>query len=49
MYKITDYDQTAKDIEKYRTDQVAQLCEKGDMCITMPYLPYGAKGPSAGT
>ena len=49
MYKITDYNWTAKDIEKYRIDWVAQPCEKGDVCITMPYLPYRAKGPLAGT
>ena len=49
VYKITDYNWTAEDIEKYRTNQVAQPCEKGDIYITMPYLPYRVKGLSAGT
>ena len=49
IYKISDYNQTAKNIEKYITDQVAQLCKKGDVYITMPYLPYRAKGPLTGT
>ena len=45
MHKILDYNWTAKDIEKYTTNQVAQLYKKGDMYITMPYLPYRVKGP----
>ena len=49
MHKILDHNQTAKDVEKYATDQVAQPCKKGDVCITMPYLPYGVKGPLTGT
>ena len=45
VYKILDQDWTTKDVEKYATDQVAQPCKKGDMYITMPHLPYRAKGP----
>ena len=49
VYKILDQDQTTKDVEKYATNQVAQPCKKGDVRITMPYLPYRAKGPLTGT
>ena len=45
VYKISDYDQTAKDIKKYITDWVAQLYKKGDIYITILYPPYGVKGP----
>ena len=45
IYKITDQDQTTKDAAKYKTDQVAQLYKKGDIYITIPYLPYRVKGP----
>ena len=45
IYKILDYNQTTKDVKKYTTNQVAQPYKKGDMRITMPYLPYRAKGP----
>jgi len=49
MHKISDHNWTAKDVEKYATDWVAQLYEKGDVYITMPYLPYRVKGPLTGT
>ena len=45
IYKISDYNQTAKDVKKYTTDQVAQPYKKGDIYITMSYLPYRVKGP----
>ena len=45
IYKISDYNWTAKDIKKYATDWVAQPYKKGDMYITIPHLPYRAKGP----
>ena len=45
IYKILDYNWTAKDVKKYATNQIAQPCKKGDIRITMPYLPYRAKGP----
>ena len=45
IYKISDYNWTAKDVKKYATNWVAQPCKKGDVYITMPYLPYRAKGP----
>jgi len=49
VHKISDQDWTTEDVEKYATDWVAQPCEKGDVRITMPHLPHGAKGPSTGT
>ena len=49
IYKISDYKQTTNDIEKYATDQVAQPYEKGDIRITIPYLPYRVKGSLTGT
>ena len=45
VYKISNQDQTIKDVEKYAINQVAQLYKKGDIYITMPYLPYRVKGP----
>ena len=49
VHKISDRDWTAKDVKKYATDWVAQPCKKGDIRITMPHLPHGAKGPSTRT
>ena len=49
IHKITDQDQTAKDTEKYKTNQVAQLYKKEDIYITIPYLPYRVKGLLTGT
>ena len=49
VYKILDCDWTIKDIEKYIINWVAQPCEKGDIYITIPYLPYRVKGLLTGT
>ena len=49
IHKILNQDWTTEDIEKYATDWVAQPCKKGDVHITMPYLPYKVKGLSTGT
>ena len=49
IYKILDHNQTAKDVKKYIINWVAQPYKKGDIYITIPYLPYRAKGPSIGT
>ena len=45
IYKISDYNWTTKDVKKYATNQVAQPYKKGDVRITIPYLPYRVKGP----
>lgn len=49
VHKISDQDWTTEDVEKYATDWVAQPCKRGDVRITMPHLPHGAKGPLTGT